>query len=331
MCGSVAPVVGHPLGEQREDVRAVGVERLVERRRDDAVAERRGGRPALAGVLEGPLDELHGRRHLDRAGVVLGLAVARVGGEAGSSVEREVDLHDAAARAPALDVADEVVGQVRGARRARGTRACGCRLVTTTGARSSSPSVEHGALDPAVADQQRARRGASVRTSAPNDSARPADRRRTTAPMPPSGKPQLPSWPSPTSPIEWCAMTYAVPGSYGPGPGADHAVDRQRALDLRRLEPVVEQVGDAHRHQPGHVGDRAHVEAAVAPGQPGQRRPGRRARASRSSAAPSAAAGRARRPARPARRSTPPIASASLRRPLRDLARGCAPGRRRRS
>src|SRR6185437_10698757 len=37
-----------------------------------------------------------------------------------------------------------------------------------------------------------------------------------TAPMPPSGKPQLPSRPSPTSPIEWCAITYAVPGSYGP-------------------------------------------------------------------------------------------------------------------
>ena len=30
------------------------------------------------------------------------------------------------------------------------------------------------------------------------------------------GKPQLPRWPSPTSPIEWWAITYAVPGSYGP-------------------------------------------------------------------------------------------------------------------
>jgi phytoene dehydrogenase-like protein len=42
-----------------------------------------------------------------------------------------------------------------------------------------------------------------------------ADRRIAfdTPPMPPSGKPQLPSCPSPTSPMEWCAMTYAVPGS----------------------------------------------------------------------------------------------------------------------
>ena len=37
-----------------------------------------------------------------------------------------------------------------------------------------------------------------------------------TAPMPPSGKPQLPRCPSPTSPIEWWAITYAVPGESGP-------------------------------------------------------------------------------------------------------------------
>ena len=49
---------------------------------------------------------------------------------------------------------------------------------------------------------------------------------------------------------------------------ADDAIDRERPLDLRRLEPVVEQIGDRHRHQPGHVGDRADVKAAVAPGQP---------------------------------------------------------------
>ncbi len=57
-------------------------------------------------------------------------------------------------------------------------------------------------------------------------------------------------------------------GLVGAGPGADHPVDRERALDLRRGEPVVEQVGDRHRHQPGHVGDRADVEAPVPPGQP---------------------------------------------------------------
>ena len=56
---------------------------------------------------------------------------------------------------------------------------------------------------------------APVRISAPFSRAAPAIAS-ATAPMPPSWKPQLPRWPSPTSPIEWCAITYAVPGSYGP-------------------------------------------------------------------------------------------------------------------
>ena len=55
----------------------------------------------------------------------------------------------------------------------------------------------------------------SVRTSAPNDSA--ASRSAwVTAPMPPSGNPHAPSWPSPTSPSLWCAITYAVPADRGP-------------------------------------------------------------------------------------------------------------------
>ena len=34
--------------------------------------------------------------------------------------------------------------------------------------------------------------------------------------MPPCWNPHDPRWPSPTSPIEWCSITYAVPGSSGP-------------------------------------------------------------------------------------------------------------------
>ena len=50
-------------------------------------------------------------------------------------------------------------------------------------------------------------------------------------------------------------------------PGADDAVDRHHPLHLGRLEPVVEQVGDAHREQPGRVTDLAHVEPTHAPGE----------------------------------------------------------------
>ena len=51
------------------------------------------------------------------------------------------------------------------------------------------------------------------------------------------------------------------------GPGPDHPVDGDRSFHLPRLEPVVQEVGDAHRHQPGHVCDRPHIEAALTPGQ----------------------------------------------------------------
>jgi hypothetical protein len=45
-----------------------------------------------------------------------------------------------------------------------------------------------------------------VRISAPASRAAAAIAS-ATAPMPPSWKPQLPRWPSPTSPIEWWAIT----------------------------------------------------------------------------------------------------------------------------
>src|SRR6476661_8649732 len=72
----IGPVGGHPLGEERHDMRAIGIERLVESGGNDPVAERQQCRLASAGVLERRLDELDARCHLDRAGVVLGLTVA---------------------------------------------------------------------------------------------------------------------------------------------------------------------------------------------------------------------------------------------------------------
>ena len=59
-------------------------------------------------------------------------------------------------------------------------------------------------------------------------------------------------------------------GFIRPGPRADHAIDRQRALDLRRLEPVVEQVGDAHREQSGDISGTADGDIPLAPRQLGQ-------------------------------------------------------------
>jgi hypothetical protein len=81
----------------------------------------------------------------------------------------------------------------------------GWTAVTTTGAYTSSPprSTTPRARPPATSTRSTL---ASVRTAAPSPS---AERRiaSATAPMPPSGKPQLPRWPSPTSPMEWWAIT----------------------------------------------------------------------------------------------------------------------------
>ncbi len=55
------------------------------------------------------------------------------------------------------------------------------------------------------------------------------------------------------------------------GPGADHAVHRECPLDLRGgLEPVVEQVGDAHRQQAGDVRGHPGGDALLTPRQLGE-------------------------------------------------------------
>jgi hypothetical protein len=56
---------------------------------------------------------------------------------------------------------------------------------------------------------------ASTLTSAPKNLA-DCSHAAETAPIPPSGYPQLAICPSPTSPTEWCISTYAVPGASGP-------------------------------------------------------------------------------------------------------------------
>ncbi len=45
-----------------------------------------------------------------------------------------------------------------------------------------------------------------------------------------------------------------------PGPGTDDAVHRLEALHLGRFEPTLQQIGRAHREQPGDVGDRTLVD-----------------------------------------------------------------------
>ena len=109
----LVPLVRHPLAEHREDVHALGRQSLVDRRRDRAVDERTDRRAMLeVGILERALGVVARQAQLDRAGVVVLQVRAGVRGEVRQLAHRHVDLHDARARLPVLDVEHEVLGQV---------------------------------------------------------------------------------------------------------------------------------------------------------------------------------------------------------------------------
>ena len=182
----LAPLVRDVLGEQREDVRAVGVHRLVERGRDDAVAEGQQRGPALAGVLEGALDELHGRRHLHRAGVVLG--------DAARSLGSAVKLGSSASARLILTTPERVFQRSMSATKSSGSSVrgrwsrkaiFGCRRGDDGRRGELFAVLEHDAGDAAVAGGHRldACVGADLGAELRADFAIAAE----TAPMPPSG------------------------------------------------------------------------------------------------------------------------------------------------
>ena len=191
VCGASLHSCGHVLGEQREDVRAVGVHRLVERGRDDPVAEGQQRGAALAGVLERPLDELHGRRHFHRPSVVLGDPAARIGREVGQLGQREVDLDHAGTGVPALDVGHEVGGEL-GAREV--VEEGDLRVQAGDDERRGEllAVLEHDAGDAPVAGADRVdpRVGAELGAERPG---RPRRSRPTPRPCRPRGSPRNPA------------------------------------------------------------------------------------------------------------------------------------------
>ncbi len=199
---------------------------------------------------------------------MLRLAVGRVGREARQLAERQVDLDHPAPRTPAGDVRREVRREVLG-----------------------TDMVEKGCL----------------RVQAGHDEAAPAARRRSPARHPRRGRPSTsslvdsriashlgserlsrapdgcrhPAHPAfgiapaaqlTVSDITDRVMRHDVRRTWlvRPRPGADDPVDGHGALHLWRLEPVVEQVRDAHRHQPGELGHGTAVQSTMTPGEPGQ-------------------------------------------------------------
>ena len=253
-----------PLREQRHDLCAIGIEGGVQRRRDHPVTERHQRRPTGAGILERRLDVLHRRGHLHRTGVMLGEATARVGREVGQLAEREVDLHHAAARLESLDVGDEVLGQL-GARNMfeessfrmqRGDhQRCGDLLT----------GVEDGTAHLAAADEEPSHPGVGPDLGA--EAARRLRNRLGHAAHTALGI-------SPAAELAVAHITDRMVGHHvggagfvGSRPRPDHTVDGESSLDLRRFEPVIEQVGDAHGQQPGDVSGGAYRDSALTPRQ----------------------------------------------------------------
>ena len=113
LVGRGRPLVRAPLGEQRHHVDALRAQGRVEHAGDAAVDEGPLGGAAGLGVLERPLDVGGREGQLDRAAVVLLRVAAGVGGEVRQPRQGQVDLDHAAARAPALQVGDEVGRQLR--------------------------------------------------------------------------------------------------------------------------------------------------------------------------------------------------------------------------
>ena len=212
-------------------------------------------------VLERALDVVEGLGQHDGAAVDVRIE-AGLGAELGEPVDGDVHLDGAAARLPLRDRLDEVVrqrrrldlleeGDLRMRRRDHDIRAqLLARLEHDTRARSV-PNVDAGDA-------------ASVRTVAPNDSAA-LRRAPVTPPIPPRRK--APRTEFAVADVADLVVRHHVGGARRtrPGPRADDAAHRQDTAYLRRLEPVVEQIGDAAREEAGDVGDAGHSQLPQLP------------------------------------------------------------------
>ncbi len=230
-----------PLREHRHDVVPLGGERLVEDRRDADVGERLGRGATGDGVLERPfeiVDRLgqHDRAAVDRR-IVAGLG-AELGREAGRSLRLTFKDVAAADFLSALNRGDHGsprpallalhVLQVRDLQVRRRPDHVGVGLVARLASRTTP-----------VARPPWTTRCASTVNGVGADlgsvaTVRPPCALSAGTPMPPSGKPQEPIFPSPTSPISWWRRRpRRCPPIAGPAPRADDAADRGQRPGLR--------------------------------------------------------------------------------------------------
>ena len=200
----------------------------------------------------------------DRAAVHLGIE-AGLGGELREPVEREVDLHRAAAALPPLDVGRR---SRRAARRGRVLEERDLRVGRRDRRRRraiSSPDCEHDAASRGRCARRCGARSRRCARSAPNDSAALAQRLGDRAHAARGEAPRRRAGRRRRRRSCGAPSRSAVPGERGPAQVPMTPLTDEHAVHLRRLEVLVEQVGDARREQAGDVADGAHVETAHLP------------------------------------------------------------------
>ena len=233
--------------------------------RVDGITPSENGRaaaPPFARVLERALEVLDRVAELDRAGVTGMQLGTGIGDEVGELRERDVDLHHAAAAPPRLEVAHEVARELRSIDltqerdlRVRGRDDRGrVQLLAAAQDDAAHEAVGDGDL---LDGRARAHFAAESHRGAPDGL---GDRPHATHRI------------APRAEVSVADVADRVVGHdvgrarlVGAGPGADDPVDREHALQLGALEPAVEEIADARRHEAGRLGGGAYVEAAHSP------------------------------------------------------------------
>ena len=260
----------------------------------------------------------------DRSAVDLGVE-ARLAGEVGQPVHRQVHLHHAAAAAPPLDVVDEVGREGRAVHQLEeGDR--GVRRGDDDGRGELLAGRQHHAGRDAArgADLGHAGRGADLGAERPGRRGHGlGDPTHAAAREAPGAGPAV-------AQVTDVVVSHHVgrAGRPRPGPGADDAAHGQQALDLVGGEELVEQVGDAHREAGGWPRPTAaYVESLAGGAAASAERAGRRAGGTPAAAGCLRAADPARARGRPSRSPTRRWRQRPCRRTSRS-ARGGGPGRR---
>ena len=237
-------MIGRVLHEARHDVLTRWRDAGIGERRDDDVDVGLPRKPSVLGRVVGALHVVDARGYRDGAAQVR--AGARQRGELRKRIEREVDLAGRAAKLVATHIVEELVGKDGAAPRAAGTSAVGRRSRRRSVAVISSP---FSSTTPRAALSERTMMRA---TRLATESRRPLRGRRGDGVGDGAGAPARQS-PRPERAVD---LTHVVVEQHVGRPRRAHAEKcsddprgGHRRLEDVGLEPLIQEIHGAHRHQ----------------------------------------------------------------------------------